>query len=215
MDSPGLTTSPESVELSRLRTENAQLLATIQAARMPASPAPPWRRSGAMIIALAAIVAAVVPLTTAVQGWMRKNRELALGWQKQTNAIAMQRERQAEDIRTSYLERPRVPGERLRTLRFVIATTNDSKFRAWAIEEKKVVEDELRKPDDETKQAERAPEKVGTTSGATVARLKEKAPRIKAATAQIRASQGKKEEKEGKKEEEKGERKPEPEWAPK
>jgi len=86
----------------------------IGGASMPI-PALPWWKSGATITTLTAIVVASVPVTTAVQGWVQKNRELALEDRKQT-----------ENIRTSYLERLKVPGEHLRTLRFVIATTNDS-----------------------------------------------------------------------------------------
>jgi len=108
-------------------------------------PALPWWKSGATITTLTAIVVASVPVTTAVQGWVQKNRELALEDRKQT-----------ENIRTSYLERLKVPGEHLRTLRFVIATTNDSPLRAWAEQEKKVVEGELRGLDDEIKRAEEA-----------------------------------------------------------
>ena len=133
---------PESVELTQLRAENAQLRAKIGGASTPALP---WWKSGATITTLTAIVVASVPVTTAVQGWVQKNRELALEDRKQT-----------ENIRTSYLERLKVPGEHLRTLRFVIATTNDSPLRAWAEQEKKVVEGELRGLDDEIKRAEEA-----------------------------------------------------------
>ena len=137
--------SPESVELTQLRSENAQLRAKIHAGASMPIPALPWWKSGATIATLTAIVAASVPVTTAVQGWVQKNRELALEDRKQT-----------ENIRTSYLQRLEVPGEHLRTLRFVIATTNDSTLRAWAEQEKKVVEGELRGLDDEIKRAEEA-----------------------------------------------------------
>jgi hypothetical protein len=166
--------SPESVELSQLRAENAQLRAAMQAQSGAAvSPARPWWKSSATITTLTAIVAAVVPLTTAVRGWVQKNRELALESQKQANAIAMQRERQVEDIRTSYLDRLKTPGEHLRTLRFVIATTNDTRLRDWAVNEKKETEDELRKLDQEIRQAEEAAEKARTTGAKDAARLKE------------------------------------------
>jgi len=135
--------SQESVELTQLRAENAQLRAKSDAGASMPIPALPWWKSGATIATLTAIVAAIVPVTTAVQGWAQKNRELALEDRKQT-----------ENIRTFYLERLKVPGEHLRTLRFVIATTNDSTLRAWAEQEKKVVEGELRGLDDEIKRAE-------------------------------------------------------------
>ena len=128
-----------------------------------------------------------MPLTTAIHsGCVQSNRELALESQKQANAIAMQRERQAEDIRTSYLERLKVPGEHLRTLRFVIATTNDNTLRAWAVQEKKVVEEELHKLDDAIKQAEETAEKADTRSDVAVVRFKGNAAR--AVKAQMHAS---------------------------
>jgi hypothetical protein len=58
-----------------------------------------------------------------------------------------------------------VPGEHLRTLRFVIATTTDSTLRAWALQEKNVVEDELRSLDHEIKQAKEAVERAIESGG--------------------------------------------------
>jgi len=51
---------PESVELTQLRAENAQLRAKIGGASMPI-PALPWWKSGATITTLTAIVVASVP----------------------------------------------------------------------------------------------------------------------------------------------------------
>jgi hypothetical protein len=157
--------------LLKLRKENAELLADARALETPASPVPPWWKNSATVVTLTAIVAAVVPLTAAVQGWMQTNRELALEevksktaraleLQRQTNAAATERERQAEAIRSSYLERLKAPAEHLRALRFVLATTEDKPLRAWAMEEKKIVEDELQKQADEARQAQEAAPKV-------------------------------------------------------
>jgi hypothetical protein len=173
MDGSEAVIPTESEALSQLRTENAtlrlqnenaQLGAEIRRLSRPDTHWPPWWRSRATITTLTTILAAVVPLTTAVHGWAQKDRELALEelkfktansleLQKQTNAIAMQRERQTEEIRTSYLERLKAPGEHLRTLRFILATTDDKTLRNWAIEEKNVVEGDLRKLEEEISRA--------------------------------------------------------------
>ena len=92
----------------------------------------PWWRSGTMVATLTAVLAAVVPVTTAVEEHYRTSRELALEASKQ-----------AHDIRTSYLDRLDKPGARLRTLRFVIATTDDATLKAWAEAETKQVEAEV------------------------------------------------------------------------
>jgi hypothetical protein len=154
--------------LLKLRKENAQLLAETRALATPASP---WWKNRATIVTLTAIVTAVVPLTTAVQGWMQKSRELAveevrskaasaLELQREANAAAIQRERQTEEIRSSYVERLKAPAEHLRALRFVLATTEDRPLRAWAMEEKNLVEDELQKQQDEARQTPETVPKV-------------------------------------------------------
>jgi hypothetical protein len=170
--------SPETDDLAELRMENAvlkrrnaQLVADTRMLSTAPSPILPWWKSNATIITLTAIVAAVVPLTSAVHGWVQTNRELALEeakfktanaleLQRQANAVAIQRERRTEDIRTSYLERVKTPAEHLRALRFVLAMTEDKPLRTWAMEEKKVVEDELQKVEDEARRAPEALAKV-------------------------------------------------------
>jgi hypothetical protein len=86
-----------------------------------ADPKSPWWRNGSLVAALTAIIAAVLPATTAIEEHYRTKRELALEESKQAN-----------DIRTSYLDRLDKPGARLRTLRFVLATTDDATLKAWA-----------------------------------------------------------------------------------
>jgi hypothetical protein len=95
-------------------------------------PKPPWWRSGTLVTTLTAIVAAIVPVTTAVQEHYRNKRELAL-----------EESKQAHEIRSSYLDRLDKPGARLRTLRFVVATTDDAVLKAWAEAETKEVEGEI------------------------------------------------------------------------
>lgn len=116
-----------STELSRLRSESEWLKLERDNAQLRAELAQlnrPWWRKGSIVTTLIAITAAVVPVTTAVQAHYDKERELAL-----------QQSKQAHEIRTSYLDRLEKPGGRLRALRFVIATTDDSVMKRWAVEE--------------------------------------------------------------------------------
>jgi hypothetical protein len=129
----------------KLQKENAQLSAEIRQLSSPDVSARPWWKSGTTITTLTAILAAVVPLTTAVQGWVQKSRELALEEAKQANAIAMQREKQTEDIRTGYLERTKDPQDRIRVLHFVLATSADPRLREWARNELPPVQDDIAK----------------------------------------------------------------------
>lgn len=99
---------------------------------VPEGAKPPWWRNGKLIATLTTVVAAVVPASTAIQGYYRNRRELAL-----------QESKQAHEIRTSYLDRLDKPGSRLRTLRFVLATTDDAVLKAWAEAETMQVENEL------------------------------------------------------------------------
>jgi hypothetical protein len=82
---------------------------------------PPWWRKGTVVTTLTALIAAIAPLTTAVHAHYEKERE----------------------IRASYLDRLSKPGARLRTLRFVIATTSDPDLQRWASSEKEIVEAEV------------------------------------------------------------------------
>jgi hypothetical protein len=120
---PSLRSEGERLKLER---DNAQLRAEL------AQLDNPWWRKGSIVTTLTALIAAVVPVTTAVQAHYQKERELAL-----------QESKQAHEIRTSYLDRLDKPGAKLRTLRFVLATTNDPTLKAWAEEEKKEVKAEL------------------------------------------------------------------------
>jgi hypothetical protein len=87
---------------------------------------------------------ALTPLTVAIQGYVQKDREIALESSK---------ERHAEAI--SYLEHTTKPEERQRTLRFVIAMTKDDELRAWAKAERLLVDDEFKALTDQLAQAEK------------------------------------------------------------
>ena len=131
-----------SAELPNLRSEGErlkierdveQLRAELAALR---APRPPWWRRASIVTTLTAIIAAVIPVTTAVQAHYQKERELSL-----------QESKQAYEIRVSYLDRLDKPRARLRTLRFVLATTNDAALKAWAEAETKHVQAELNELD--------------------------------------------------------------------
>ncbi len=121
----------------KLEKENATLRAEIDAL------AAPWWRSARTVAALTAFVAAIVPVTTAVHGYYQKERELAL-----------EEAKQAEQVRTSYLEKVKDGNAMFRTLRFIEATSPDKAMRSWAAAEVKNLEDELTKwSEDATKQS--------------------------------------------------------------
>ena len=140
---PNLRHESERLKLER---DNAQLRAELAATTRPAAP---WWRKGTIVTTLTAIIAAVIPVTTAVQAHYEKERELAMQAAKQAHEIELESSKQAHEIRTSYLDRLEKPGAKLRTLRFVLATTTDPEMKAWAEGEKKVVEGELAKVDGE------------------------------------------------------------------
>lgn len=121
-----LLTLRQQGERLKLERDNAQLRAEL------AQLARPWWRKGAVVTTLTAIVASVVPVTTAMQAHYQKERELAIEETKETH-----------QIRTSYLDRIEKPGARLRTLRFVLATTSDPELKRWALQEQAQAQAEL------------------------------------------------------------------------
>jgi hypothetical protein len=171
MDGSESVIETESEALSRLRTENAtlalqrdnaQLAAEIRRLRRLDPPESPWWKNRATMATLTVLLAAVVLLNAAVHGWFQKSRALALeelklkaatslDRQQQTNALALQKEKQVEAIRESYVERLKEPSDRLRALRFVLATIDDSRLRSWAAAEKPLMEEDLRKLDEESR----------------------------------------------------------------
>jgi hypothetical protein len=89
----------------------------------------PWWTRASVVTTLTAIVAAIVPVTTGVNGCLQKQRELDLEMIKQT-----------DQIRGGYLDRTKDPIERERTLAFLIETTSDDRLLAWATKEKGRIE---------------------------------------------------------------------------
>jgi hypothetical protein len=143
-------------ERLKLERDNAQLRAEL------AQLSRPWWRKGSIVATMTAIIAAVVPVTTAVMAYYQKEREVALAQSQKERELAMaeaqkerelaaaraQKERelalqaakQDHEIRTSYLDRLDKPGAKLRTLRFVEATTSDPAMKAWSQAEAKRIE---------------------------------------------------------------------------
>jgi hypothetical protein len=131
-------TRPEDeIEQLRKHKERIELKAQIDSLT-----APWWRRAG-LIATLATIAAAVWPVTTAIQEHYRGDRELELQQSEQRNALSLQQAKQEHEIRMAYLDRFAVPGHRLQTLRFLLATSTDAQLLAWAREEKAIVEAQL------------------------------------------------------------------------
>ena len=135
-------------KVAKLRNENARLILEKENATLRAeigAIAAPWWRKSSTVTLIAAILAAIMPATTAVQGHFQKERELALEEKKQRHAMDLERERQTEQIRNAYLDRLKNEGELVRTLRFVEATNTDLAMRTWATTERTRLEDTLKK----------------------------------------------------------------------
>jgi len=140
--------APDDLQRLREQKERAELRAHIAALTTP------WWRKASLVATVTAILAAVLPITTMIQEHYRNEREYALQQTKQQAELAMQRDRQQNeitlqqgkqehDIRIAYLDRFDVPGRRLQTLRFLIATSTDPRLLAWARDEQKIVQDQL------------------------------------------------------------------------
>lgn len=96
----------------------------------PLAPSPQTGWRGRLSLAgLSALIAASLPIATFVHGWIQKDKELAL-----------EREKQVENVRTAYLDRLKDGDSRERVLRLIIATAEDPRMRVWAEEELKRVE---------------------------------------------------------------------------
>lgn len=97
--------------------------------------ATPWWRNGRSITAIAALFAAVIPITTVLEGYVEKQRSGALEALKY-----------AEAARESYLDRisKTTNAERSAVLRFVLATSSDPKLLEWAHAEKALVDADVK-----------------------------------------------------------------------
>lgn len=155
-------------ELEQLRKQKERIELKAQIAALGT----PWWRKASLLATMTAIIAAVLPITTAIEERYRNERELVLQRSKQDadvalqqvrqeNDIKLQQVKQENDIRMAYLDRFDVPGQRLQTLRFLIATSTDDRLLAWAREEQKVVQAQLDKIEQEllavTRKIDQAP----------------------------------------------------------
>ena len=127
-------------DLAQLRTALERTKLTQEIAQL----ATPWWRRAGIVTVVTALVAAVLPVTTAIQEHYQKERELAVADAQKQRELALQEQRQVHEIRTSYLDRLDRDGSRLRTLRFLVKTTSDELLREWAIEERSVIEIKVR-----------------------------------------------------------------------
>jgi hypothetical protein len=102
----------------------------------------PWWRSW-NVTALAALIAAVTPVTTGVQAYIEKERQVELDAQKQRHQIALEQEKQANEINAGYLDRIAKPDERRRVLRYLIATSTRPAVQDWARRELEIVNQDV------------------------------------------------------------------------
>lgn len=126
-------------DLEQLKQQKERLELTAQIAALAA----PWWRKASLVATMTAIVAAILPVKTAIEEHYASEREFVLQRVRQQNDIAMQQVKQEHEIRMAYLDRFEVPGHRLQTLRFLLATTTDARLITWAREEQKLVEAEV------------------------------------------------------------------------
>lgn len=116
----------DNIDELKQRLEAASLRSQIAALTTPW-----WRKAGLLTVATG-IIAAVLPVNSAIQQHYKTQRDISLQEAKQDN-----------DIRTAYLDRYQLPGHRLRTLRFLAGTSGDSRLVAWAEAEIPIVKAEL------------------------------------------------------------------------
>jgi hypothetical protein len=133
------TQSDDELEKLKLQKQRLELKAQIDTL------AAPWWRKASLIATMTAIIAAVLPVTTAIQKHYENEREFVLQQQRQSTELALLQARQENDIRLTYLQRFEVPGHRMQTLRFLLATSSDPKLVAWAREEQQYVQGQLDK----------------------------------------------------------------------
>lgn len=126
----------------RDRVEKAKLEAELR--QLEKVSKTPWWRSAGIVTGVTAMIAAVLPVTTAVEEHYRRSRELAVADAQKQRELALQEARLEHEIRTSYLDRLDHDGSRLRTLRFLIKTAaKDSVLQEWATEERAIIEGKL------------------------------------------------------------------------
>lgn len=89
----------------------------------------PWWRNGITVTTLAAMISAIVPLTTQIQSWKEQ---------------AMKDKERNFEIRDKYLGAViRDPRQEKRVLQFIVATADDTKMREWASAELKPVTEKV------------------------------------------------------------------------
>jgi hypothetical protein len=122
-----MPTDTEDLEHLKQQKERAELRAQIAALTAP------WWRKASHITVITAIIAAILPITKMIEEHYRNKRDFA-------QAVA----REQNTLRMAYLDRYGVPGHRQRTLRFLIATTEDPRLQSWAQAELEFVKAELK-----------------------------------------------------------------------
>lgn len=136
----GLTREKEFVDLKNIvehgKLEGLRLLAEQRKLMLP------WWRSW-NITALAALVAAITPVTAGVQEYFQKQTALELEVQKQDHQMELEQQKQVEQIYSGYLDRIADPHSRRRVLRFLAVTSSNPRVQEWARREVEIVDQEV------------------------------------------------------------------------
>ncbi|WP_158619961.1 hypothetical protein [Corallococcus sicarius] len=137
----GIPAVPESVELidgalAKKKEELAGLLLELEIAEAKSKllhARQVWWRSGRTVTAIIGMLAAIVPVTSGIQGLIQKERE-----------AATTRDIQQLEARERYLNTVlKDPHNAAVVLRFIIATSDDSRVARWADIEKDAIESRL------------------------------------------------------------------------
>lgn len=127
--------------------QNVDLQATARPSRWPGS---------STLIGVSVVLAAAYMATAAIREHARTEREIVLEQSRQAHALAVERERAAAQLRLAYVDHANAPADRYRTLRLILATTQDATLRAWAEGEKSIFDRELADAQKKIEEAEAA-----------------------------------------------------------
>jgi hypothetical protein len=108
------------------------------------------------LIGVSVVLAAGYMSTAAIREHARTEREVAIEQSRQAHALVVERERGAAQLRLAYVDHANAPSDRHRTLRLILATTQDATLRAWAEGEKSIFDKELADAQKRIEEAEAA-----------------------------------------------------------
>ena len=155
-------------------------------------PQMPWWKKTGPVAAIASVIAATVPITTAVWANIEKTKELELQRSKDSQEAKMEELKIRHSIQMDYLQHMDKDEDRERTLRMILAMHDDDpKLKAWATTEQQFVDQsiaEYRQDLDDERKALGAEEKraddlaaEGPSKSGKLARLQDVECRARAA----------------------------------